>query len=123
MEILIDSSVLIAGPQYRIDVLRQLRDLIEGNKEFATLSTVKKELEKLVKKDSVRGLNAKMALKTVKELKIIEVKEGNVDNSIVDYAEKNKCVVCTDDRELKTRLRKAGVKTIIIKGKRKLDFA
>lgn len=123
MKILIDSSVLIAGPQYRINVLRQLEDLIEGKKEFITLSTVKKELEKLSEKDSIRGLNARSALKTVEGLKVIEVEGGNVDDSIVEYAENSRCAVCTDDRELKGRLKKAGVKAIIIKGKSKLDFA
>jgi len=123
VQVLIDSSVLIAGPQYKIDVLKQLKVLIEGEKEFITLSTVKRELERLSEKDSVRGLNARIALKTLSFLKVVEVEEGSVDDSIVEYAEKNKCIVCTDDRELKRRLKKAGVKTVIIKGRKKLDFA
>jgi rRNA-processing protein FCF1 len=123
VEILIDSSILIAGPQYRLNIFQQLNDLIEGKKEFMTLSTIKKELENLSRKTSVLGLNARRALKAVENLKIIEVEGKNADDSIVEYAEENKCIVCTDDRELKKKLKKIGVKTIIIKGRKKLDFA
>lgn len=123
MKILIDSSVLIAGPQYKINVLQQLNDLIEGKKEFITLSTIKKELENLSKKNSAVGLNARKALKTMEKIKVLEVEGENADNSILKYARKNKCIVCTDDRELKNKLVVIGVKTVLIKGGKKLDFA
>ncbi len=123
MQVLIDSSVFIAESQYKINVFGQLNELIDGKKEFITLSTVKGELERLGEKDSVRGLNTRIALKLLSKVNIVEVEGFNVDDSIVSYAEKNKCVVCTDDRELKSRLLKKGVRTIIIKGRRRLDFA
>ena len=123
MQVLIDSSVFIAESQYKINVFGQLNELIDGKKEFITLSTVKGELERLGEKESVRGLNTRIALKLLSKVNIVEVEGFNVDDSIVSYAEKNKCVVCTDDRELKSRLLKKGVRTIIIKGRRRLDFA
>jgi len=68
--------------------------------------------------------DAKLALKLIEknksEFNEIELIGTNVDNSIVDFAEKNKeDIIATLDREIKNKVRN---KKLIIRGKKKLEI-
>ena len=68
---------------------------------------------------------ARLALKLVEaNKKIIETIESQeyVDNWIVDYAKKNNAIVCTNDSELRRRLRELDIKIITMKSKSKLGY-
>lgn len=66
--------------------------------------------------------DAKVALKLLKKNSFIEIdlKQKNVDNALIKFAEKNKdVVVATLDREIKKKVKNS---KLVIRGKKKLEI-
>lgn len=112
-----------------VDVFDELERLMEGKYELATLISVKEELvnisENLKGKDKIAA-QVGLALLEKKNVRLIEsVKtQGGVDNEIlaVAGASKGDFIVCTNDRELRKRLKAGGIPVISLRGKSHLDY-
>ncbi|MFQ6088149.1 MAG: PIN domain-containing protein [Candidatus Methanofastidiosia archaeon] len=119
-EILLDTNFLLDCLKYGIH-LSEIERLMDEKFEILVPMNVISELESLNLKGKERE-RRKVTLKLIENFKKIEL-EGKVDESILDYALKNRkrCLVCTNDGDLKSELRKSGVPVIFIRGKSHLE--
>jgi len=122
--VLFDTNFLLLPVLQGIDVFGELSRFVSESHELATLSSVVGELELMQESKSRRGVAAKVALELIKQ-KNVRVYETDfrADDSLLDYALKHKnTVVCTNDRELKKKLRKHGIGVISPKGRSYLTY-
>ncbi|VVC02742.1 Ribonuclease VapC9 [Candidatus Bilamarchaeum dharawalense] len=123
--VILDTNFLLIPFQFKIDIFRELEYLIEVSHSYVISSKTIKELQKLGKLIGKNGMAARLALKLVianeKKIETVESQEY-VDDWIVDYAQKNNAIVCTNDSELRKRLRRLDIKVITMKSKSKLGY-
>ena len=124
--VLLDTNFLMIPEQFGIDIFSEIKRIVP-NYELATLSGIILELEKL-KETAEKGRNkiaAGVALNFIEKfnekIKIIE-SSGDVDKFIFKFSVENDAVVCTNDKELKKKLKKNGIRVIQMRGKGKLEF-
>jgi rRNA-processing protein FCF1 len=123
--IIIDTNFLLIPFRYRIDILRELDYLVEASHTFVISSKTLKELKKIGKKVGKDGMAARLAIKLVEanstRIEIIESEE-HVDDWIAVYSKAHRAIVCTNDSELRRRLRARSIKVVTMKSKSKLGF-
>ncbi|MEM4702886.1 MAG: hypothetical protein QXP53_00125 [Candidatus Pacearchaeota archaeon] len=82
------------------------------------------ELEKVSqdKNQKMEDRNAAILAQTIlkkwvelKKARYIEIEGENVDNAILEFAKKKKAIVATMDSELREKLKKEGIKTLILR--------
>jgi rRNA-processing protein FCF1 len=93
--------------------LEEIGKLVEEKHEFYVPVQVTHELKKK------KTRYAKAALKLIENLKMVENKEKDADEAILSLADEN-TLVATNDKKLRTKLKKFGIKTIYLKGKKYL---
>ncbi len=124
-EIILDTNFLLVPFQFKIDILRQLDDLVDVSHCYVVSARTKVELQKIAAIRGKDGMAARLALKLLEANKariaIIESDEY-VDDWIVDYAVKHKAIVCTNDSKLRTRLKDMDIKVATMKSKSKVGF-
>ena len=115
MKIILDTNFLIDCLRFNIDIKTELA----GNELFVSKSILF-EIEKIIERKTKESSLAKSVLKFIKEnnFKVLE-SEDEVDESLISYSRQG-YVIATHDRELKTRLKKAGAKIMYIRQKRYL---
>jgi len=124
MKIIIDTNLLMAIGQFKVDIFRELDRIITEKYELCIIDRTIDELKKI--KENQKGKHktaAKLALAIVKskQPKIIKSKEDkSVDDLIVDLAKKEKIAVATQDKELKKKLKENKAKIIVLRQKRYL---
>ena len=123
LEAVLDTNFLMLAYQFKVNVFSELSELL-GNHRRVTCTGVIEELEKLGSRRGRDSAAARYALKLLK-LGRVEVKRNakGVDEWILDYCGRRGAVACTVDRELMGKLKKEGVKVIILRGKSRLQFA
>ncbi|MCK4636487.1 MAG: hypothetical protein KAT49_01255 [Methanomicrobia archaeon] len=117
--VIFDTNFILSCLKFGIS-FEDLGNVIEKTFEILVPSNVIYELKNLNlnKKDSILR---NIALKLIDEYEILELR-GNVDSSILSFVEKKKCIVCTNDRELRRALRKKGVSVIFIRNRKYLEL-
>jgi rRNA-processing protein FCF1 len=117
-EVLLDTNALLLPHQHRVDVFAEIARILSEPHELVTMSGVLEELGRLAGPGSKDGVAAKVALALVAErgLRVIP-SEGHVDRAIIEYACENKAYVCTNDGELRSKLRRNGVRVLSMRGK------
>ena len=118
MKVVLDTNFLISASNFKLDILLELK----GNDLFVT-EPVLKELEDISKNNSKDAMAARLALRMIEEkgLKVLESKEKEADNSLLEYG-KMGYAVATQDKILKDKLKRAGAKIIFIRQKKYVDF-
>ena len=115
-KIILDTNFLVDSLKFKIDIFSELRRILDVNYEIFVLDKTLEELKKIKKE--------KLILKLVEEYNvgIIETDEGTVDDLIVDLVNEN-YIVCTNDSELKKRVKEKKLSIITIRQKKyyKLD--
>lgn len=120
--VLLDTNMLLLPHKHRIDVFSEIERLITGEHEVATLSTVVDELKEIARENNDDGIAAKVGLRLLTDKKVrVITSKGPVDDALVEYAQKDRATVCTNDRELKARLKKAGIRRVFMRGKTHLE--
>ena len=123
--VVIDTNFLLVPFRYRIDIIRELDYLVEANHRFVVAPKTVTELETLGKRIGKHGMGARLALKLIEANRAkIDVipSRGYVDAWIVRYAKAERAIVCTNDSELRRRLRAHDIKVITLKSKTKLGY-
>jgi rRNA-processing protein FCF1 len=124
-QVILDTNFLFLPFRFKIDVLRELDYLVEASHRFVVSSMTLKELKKIGKRVGKDGMAARLALKLVEanrgRIDVIESAE-HVDDWIVAYSSENRAIVCTNDSELRRRLRAHDIKVITMKSKSKLGY-
>ncbi|MDD5110910.1 MAG: ribonuclease VapC [Candidatus Altiarchaeota archaeon] len=122
--VLLDTNFLLLPGMDGIDIFSELEKLVGEQIELATLSSVVSELRKIGQSRSKRGTAANVALALIgkKNVKSIETALP-ADESILRHAlDHENVIVCTNDRELKQKLKRGNVRVITPKGKNYLAF-
>ena len=126
VKVILDSNALFVPFQFKIDIFECLEQLLTRRLEFILLSPVKRELESLAKRGSLKmRKNALYALKLAEKCKYVEVDSPPstlADDVIVKIAEEWKSPVFTNDRQLKKRLRDISVPVIYVRQKSRLEI-
>ena len=122
LKIILDSNVFFVPIYFKIDIFRELKQLLNRNFEMILISPVKQELETLSQKNfSFQDRkNISFALKLALQCKYIEVKKPEkmpTDEIIIKKAKDWKAIVFTNDLELKKRLRDISVPVIYVRQK------
>ena len=115
-KILLDTNFLIDVARFKID-LSELHHLVSGG-QLCVIFPVIEELEKIAHTKTKESRYARAALFLASNLKKISV-TGSADEALLRMANE-KTIVATNDRELRKKLIKAGVKTIYLRAKKHL---
>lgn len=107
--------------QFKVDIISEINSLLDESCEIFITRSIKRELERLSKTKSKDRGSAVLALKLIenKNIRMIDVKGKEVDDSLVDSAETD-WIVGTNDVELRKRLKNKGIKTIYLRAKKHL---
>ena len=109
MLIILDTNFIIYCINNRIDIKNSIKQALDTNFELAIIDKTIDELE---------NLNNKIALKLIKDFKIIKTKKDKiVDNLILDLADKN-TIVATMDLNLRKKLKEKNIKVLVIRQKK-----
>lgn len=115
--ILLDTNFLLIPVQFNVDVYTQARELMPDS-ELIVLKQSLKELEKVKKGD--------LALKVMNSMNVniinTSISASNVDELILRYAQKNDCIIATQDKELKQKALKNGVSVLILRQRKYLQL-
>ena len=126
LNVILDSNALYVPLEFKIDIFEELRNLLNRKIDFVLLSTVKRELEILSAKDSLKiRREAIFALKLAEKCKYVPVENDEkltTDDAIVKVAKNWNSPVFTNDRQLKKKLRDISVPVIYVRQKSRLDI-
>ncbi|MFH0818245.1 MAG: hypothetical protein V1909_06470 [Candidatus Micrarchaeota archaeon] len=125
MQILVvDANFLMSAYRFKVDAINGLNELLPAGYQLLAPSSVMQELEGLSRNKSPSGKGATYALEILKRegVKVIKT-EKSADDWIVDYCSSNGAIACTNDSALRKRLRENKVKSIVLKGRARIDYA
>ena len=123
VKIILDSNAFFVPIYFKIDIFREIKQLLNRNIELILISPIKQELELLVEKK--KNKKAIFALQLALKCKYIELdvaKDSLTDDIIVEKANEWKAVVFTNDRMLKKRLRNISVPVVYVRQKSFLEI-
>ena len=111
-----DTNFLLIPGQFKVDVFEQLRELMDQPFKVVVLKQSVEELKRIAKGSGKNAGAARIGLELVKKVKIVEG-EGHADDILAE-----KKVVCTQDYNLKKRVKENGGKVITLRQKKYLFF-
>ena len=118
--ILLDTNFLIDLIKFKVEFEKFL-EIFEEPIELSILSSSIKELEKIASGKGKSSNLAKLALETIKLKKVnVLENEEEPDKAFLSIADKN-TIIATNDSKLRKKLRKLGIKTIYLRGKKRLE--
>lgn len=120
-QVLIDTNFLFIPFRFKIDVFSEIKNII-GEYEAVLSNIIVRELEGLASGSGKHAREAKLALSMLrqKNIRIVET-QTPADEWIYDYAVENKAIVATNDSELAKKLKKQGIKVIVLRNKSVLE--
>lgn len=125
MIVFIDTNFWLIFYLQKIDLFSELERLLIKFKVVVSQGVIK-ELKSIQKRSKGKeGTAAKIALELIEKREVEVINdESEVDDFILKIAQKSNknLVVCTNDKELRRKLRKLGVKLMVMQGKSKLAF-
>lgn len=124
--VVLDTNFLLLPFRYKINILKELDHLVEKHHKYVISSRTIDELQRLGKKIGKDGMAARLAIKMIDAAKAkFEVipNDQEVDDWIVEYAAATRAIVCTNDSELRRRLRASKIKIVTMKTKSKIGYA
>jgi rRNA-processing protein FCF1 len=117
--VILDSSSIMMLFEHSIDLEDELTRLL-GKVEIVIPKPIVEELNYLSENGKGRKKRlAKPALELIKDYKVID-SEGKGDDSVLNLAKKLKAVVVTNDKELRNRIKQESLKSIYLRGKKRL---
>jgi hypothetical protein len=118
MKALVDTNMLLAIAQFKVDVLGELRKLGYAP---VVLSCVKGEIEKISKGKGKDARAAKTALILLERKKAeVAEKEGPTDRALLEVAKEKGWAVATNDLALIKRLKAAEIPVIRLRQRKLL---
>lgn len=107
--------------QFKINIFSELDRIIQRKYVPVILSATVEELWKLLENEKPKiQQQASLALKMVEGCEVRKadrLPNENVDDLIVRYAKESKCIVSTNDRELRKKLRRNHIAVIYLRQK------
>lgn len=123
MIVLLDTNAFMMPAQCRIDLFGELRNLL-GAFEPVVVPAVLDELAGLARGRGRDAAAARLGLALTNRCTVVDSPDmsARVDDQILAYAEKNRCLVATNDRELRETLLSRGIGVISLKNNTKLEI-
>jgi len=123
--LILDTNFLMIPYQHRVDVFSEIERLVPEKHELVVPEGVIKELQSI--KNSGNGsdkIAARIAIELIEKRGIKTVGgEEKTDEFILNLAVKNKnSIVCTNDKELKRKLKKSMIPVICLRGTNRLEL-
>ena len=126
MKVILDSNFLFIPSRFKLDIFEELNRLLNQKYDPVLLLPTYKELVKLFERESPKmRQHALVALKLAEKCRIAPVEQRPDeahDDAIVRLAKEWKCLVATNDRELRKRLRHINVPVIYLRQKSRLEI-
>lgn len=123
--VVLDTNFLLVPFRFRIDILKELDYLVDYSHRFVVSEKTVEELKKIAKAVGKDGMAARLALKMLEanreRIEIVR-SDSSVDDWIVAYAAEAGAIVCTNDAELRRRLRAKGIKVATLKSRSRVGF-
>lgn len=120
MKFLLDANFLMIPGKFKVDIFMEMERF--GRPEFYTLDSVVRELGKITKAGGKDSFYAKFGLFLVQEKDIgILESDGKADSELLRLS-KEGFVVCTQDKALTTKIRKAGGKVVFLRQRKYLEM-
>jgi len=121
LKIVLDTNFLMIPHKFKIDIFAELEKIIPAKYELIVMERTITELKNLNNPAAKVGLELLNMYKD--QIKIVE-NTCYVDEAIMKFSEKNAkdTIVCTNDKELKKKLKKQKINIICLKNKSKIDF-
>ncbi len=124
MKILLDTNFILTCAKQKIDFESLVDELFDEQIKWIVPVEVLTELEKLSKRQGEKVKDkdaASVGLEILDKMDMENIKLGteHVDDGLVDYAKKSKCILATLDKELKNRV---NCRILIIRGKKNLEI-
>ena len=116
MMVVLDTNFITVPVQFGVDVFGEIRETMPRAR-LVTITQVIDELGRLGVKGKVgREMLKKFGVKVLK-------REGATDGALLELAEENNGLLCTNDRELKRRAREKNVAVMFMRKKRTLEIS
>ena len=113
-KIILDTDFLITAIKYKIDLFSELNRLCDFKKEVFIVDKTVEELKNKPQEKLIREIIRE------KHIKVIKTENNkNVDDLLLEL---EKTIVCTQDLELKKKIKKQGRKVITIRQKKYLIY-
>lgn len=120
LKIILDSNFLFVPLKFRIDIFKELETIVNRKVEVIVLSPIYEELKILSLKDGVNGKEARIALEYANKCRLVQYETRPneiVDDFVVRIAEEWRCLVATNDRALRKKLRQRNIPVIYLRQK------
>lgn len=116
-ELILDTSSIVFAAGNGTDVFAAIEEQMPGSAILLSKGVVR-ELNRISASKSRSGKAAALALQMLRQHKIHVLDDNSyVDSWIVREGSARKCAVCTNDKELKKKLRGAGVRVVSVSAK------
>jgi hypothetical protein len=123
-QIILDTNFLLAVYQFRIDIFSELERVCDFPFELCIIDKTIDELNHIIERQKGKDKEAALfALNLInkKNISIIKTeKNTNVDDLILNLIKNKDCIVATQDKNLKRKLK--GTQVLVIKQKKYLLF-
>ncbi len=124
LKVILDSNFLFIPLQFRIDIFEAMKTVLNRKHEVIVLSTTLNELQELAQRGTPNlRKQIEMALKLAERCRVVAVgknKDESNDDVILRVAQEWKCLVATNDRMLRRRLRDISIPVIYMRQKSQL---
>lgn len=122
LEVILDTNFFLLPYSNGIDIIGEIKGLLSDNSTFIVSTQIIKELNNLNNPGVSLGLQVLNKLIDSGEIKVIE-SNVFVDDWIVKYVTpKTNVIVCTNDSNLRKRIKPKGGRIISLRTNRRLDF-
>ncbi|MFP4005467.1 MAG: PIN domain-containing protein [Candidatus Hadarchaeia archaeon] len=113
--LVLDTNILMTPERWGVDIFKEFERLVDKEYKLIVPEAVIKELEDLKEIGETKEKKAaKIGLELASKAKEIPSKKP-ADEKILRLSEKRKCIVATNDKELKKALRERGVPVIYLR--------
>ncbi len=115
--VVLDTNFLLIPHQFKINVMAELDKLVDTAHELVVGEPIVAEVRGLASGRGKAGIAARVALEAIRrnKIKVIPSPLTDGDEWIVEYCKAHpKTIVCTNDLELRRRLKAEGTGTRII---------
>jgi len=123
VKVLLDANALMMPVQFGIDIYEELRDLF-GDYEAVTLEEIVAELERLTFGRGKDAAAARVGLAMAGHSAVVPSGSDKdyVDDRVIQYAEREGCIVVTNDRGLRNALLDRGIGVVSMRKQKKLEL-
>ena len=121
-QVILDTNFLLIPEQFGVDIFSEIERLMQNRYELCIFDKTLDELKKIAETGSGKDKRAAklgIAFIATKKMRVLKAEENYVDDAIYKLAEKKGQIVCTQDQELKRKLKAKGVSVITL---RKMDY-